>query len=253
MSEWQLSTEDEIWTRFGWFAFVWAIFHIPSTLIKHSAIEWTTDRTVWRGSLWIYKVAFKPCGVPIGAFFGVGWFIMYALNSTAAFLVWNQEYWEGAPGKLALLVVAWVVAALWVPIYYGWWPYSAGVSLIPIGVALGLTIGDAVWIMIEVDQVGVAAGVLLLVYAGWLALAFYTVAVQPFVLGPAIPCCQRLRAPKHLWADEWLFDADRAPVPRVHDPWTLEFMNKLSHPSTRGADALVMDAGARDEVLFNEK
>lgn len=210
-TDWDLPTSDIIWSWFGWFAFVYAIFSIPAAAVMSSAIVWTVERSAKVGNIWLAYFFSKLFGASLGLFYFVGWFVMYAFIASAAFVVWNEELWQGAGAELGLMVASWVFAALWMPVYMARWPYSAKYSLAPILIAFASGLAATILTWIEVTSFAW----LFIPYLAWLALAFYTVARQPYVQ----QFWTKRHTEKHTWENAPLSQMAMVPEPPAVWAW----------------------------------
>jgi len=107
----------------------------------------------------------RPDWAPPAAVFGPVWSVLYLMMSLAAWLVWRERGWRGAPVALALFCVQLVANALWTWLFFAW---RLGLwSLVDIVVLWGLIIGTifGFW------RVRPLAALLLAPYLAWVSFA----------------------------------------------------------------------------------
>lgn len=228
--DWGLSGPDIAFTWFAWFLICWFIFRFPADLIKQEAVMYITNRSTPVWNLWLYTLFRRIFGISMGFFYGFSWLIMFALTSTAAFLIWNQEMWVGAPGPLSFIVASWVLAALWFPVFYGWWPYSSILSLALTAASFLFALGGSIWSGISVEDVGITAACLLIPYMVWLILAFLTVLWQPYVANSLLPWeVPQIALDGYDWHDMTIYETfGKINSLMFKDPWSYDVLNRFT-------------------------
>lgn len=206
MEEWSLSPADITWSWFGWFFLVYGIFQIPSSVVRHATVMWVYERSAKVGNIALVDIVHRLTGISVQFIFVIVWMVMYAFVASCAFVVWNEQMWEDAGAELGLMVSSWVLAALWFPIYFCKWPYSARYSFIPLSLSIGCAIAAIILTWIEVTSFAW----LFIPYTAWLIIAFYTIIRQPY---SGFPCCTVRHTDKFQWPDAPLDEMTNVPVP----------------------------------------
>jgi len=112
-----------------------------------------------------YAQLSRPDWAPPAAIFGPVWSMLYLMMGLAAWLVWRERGWRGAPAALALFCVQLVANALWTWLFFAW---RLGLwSLIDIVVLWALIVGT----IIGFWRVRTLAALLLLPYLAWVSFA----------------------------------------------------------------------------------
>lgn len=113
---------------------------------------------------WYAELA-KPAWTPPGAVFGPVWGVLYGVMAVAAWLVWKERGFGGAPGALALFLVQLALNLAWSAIFFGL--EEPGLALLDIGLLLGILLATTVafW------RVRPLAGTLLFSYLAWVGFA----------------------------------------------------------------------------------
>ena len=112
-----------------------------------------------------YRSLASPAWAPPGWVFGPVWTVLYAMMALAAWLVWRERGFAGAPLALSLFLVQLILNALWTWIFFAW--RSGGAAFAEI-VLLWLMILATIAAFMQVRTV---AGVLLMPYAAWVTYA----------------------------------------------------------------------------------
>lgn len=107
----------------------------------------------------------KPSWNPPSWVFGPVWTILYTTMGLAAWLVWKQHGFKGAGPALGLFLFQLVLNGLWTWIFFGLHrPALAFAEIVTLWLAIVATI-IAFW------PKNMAAGILLIPYAAWVAFA----------------------------------------------------------------------------------
>lgn len=112
-----------------------------------------------------YAELAKPQWAPPSAIFGPVWTVLYLMMAIAAWLVWRDRGFSGAPLALTLFLVQLVVNALWSWLFFAW--RQGMLAFVDIVVLLVLIVATAAafW------RIRPLAGALLLPYLAWVAYA----------------------------------------------------------------------------------
>jgi tryptophan-rich sensory protein len=107
----------------------------------------------------------RPSWAPFAGYFGPTWTVLYLLMAVAAWLVWRERGFSGAPVALVLFLVQLVFNALWGWLFFAWrlgaWAFFDIVVLVLLVAAATV----AFW------RVRPLAGLLLLPYLAWIVFA----------------------------------------------------------------------------------
>lgn len=107
----------------------------------------------------------RPDWAPPAAVFGPVWGLLYLMMGLAAWLVWRERGWRGAPVALALFCVQLIANALWTWLFFAW---RQGLwSLVDILVLWALIVGT----ITAFRRVRPFAALLLLPYLAWVSFA----------------------------------------------------------------------------------
>lgn len=112
-----------------------------------------------------YAALAKPGWAPPGWVFGPVWTTLYLMIAVAAWLVWRDAGWAGAPTALWLWVAQLICNALWSWIFFAWrrgaWAFADVVLLLVLTAAT----------VAAFARVNTLAAVLLLPYLLWIGFA----------------------------------------------------------------------------------
>jgi tryptophan-rich sensory protein len=112
-----------------------------------------------------YQMLERPAWAPPGWVFAPVWTVLYALMGVAAWLVWRERGFSGAPAALSLFLAQLALNALWTWLFFAWRLGAAAfVEVLVLLAAILLTLG-MFW------RVRALAGVLLVPYAAWVTFA----------------------------------------------------------------------------------
>jgi translocator protein len=112
-----------------------------------------------------YQALEKPPWTPPGWLFGPVWTILYAMMGVAAWLVWRERGFSGAPAALGLFLLQLVLNAAWSWLFFGLRrPDLAALEILILWAAIAATI-VAFW------RVRPLAGWLLVPYLLWVSFA----------------------------------------------------------------------------------
>jgi len=119
-----------------------------------------------------YAALVRPSWAPPGWVFGPVWTTLYVLMGIAAWLVWREAGWKGAPTALSLFVVQLLVNAAWSWCFFAW--RRGDLALADILVLLVLIVAT----IVAFARVQSIAALLLVPYLGWVGFAtFLTFAI----------------------------------------------------------------------------
>lgn len=112
-----------------------------------------------------YTELVRPSWAPPSAWFGPVWSSLFLIMSIAAWLVWRQRGFRGAPGALALFLIHLPFNALWSWLFFYW--HLGAIAFIDVLV---------LWLLIAVTlrffwRESRLAGILLLPYLLWVSFA----------------------------------------------------------------------------------
>lgn len=232
MSSLDLSIADEIWVAFGWLFTIWFIFEFPTRQIRTSAIRQITEvYSTNIGNIWLASLFHRFTGLSIGLFYAIGWGIIYLCLTISAYFTWIAGGWEDQWVILTLFTISIVSAALWFPVFYGFWPYSAVWSLGFIGGGFGAGLPACILMFLGDYNYHWVAGAFMIPYLSWLVVAFVTVFFQPYVANGLYPCIPfhvpQMRG-SYDWDEKSVRDLDALEaVPRVENPWKIKLLNEL--------------------------
>jgi translocator protein len=123
----------------------------------------------------------QPSWAPPAWLFGPVWSVLYVLMGIAAWLVWREHGFRGAPTALKLFVAQLCANALWTWIFFVW--HQGALSLVEI-VALWLLIASTIQAFWRLHRL---AALLLVPYLAWVSFATALTAslwrLNPGVLG----------------------------------------------------------------------
>ncbi|MCM5569870.1 tryptophan-rich sensory protein [Burkholderiaceae bacterium FT117] len=112
-----------------------------------------------------YARLVRPDWAPPGWLFGPVWTALYLTMGIAAWLVWRERGFRGAPAALALYMIQLAANALWTWLFFAWRLGGAAFAEVLLLWALILATAVAFW------RVRPLAGALLLPYLGWVSFA----------------------------------------------------------------------------------
>ncbi|MDX2151490.1 MAG: TspO/MBR family protein [Bryobacteraceae bacterium] len=112
-----------------------------------------------------YARLVKPVWAPPSWLFGPVWTALYLLMGVAAWLVWRERGWRGAPIALSLFVAQLVLNGLWTWIFFAWREGAWALAEIVVLATLIVATVVAFW------RVNRTAAGLLLPYLGWVLFA----------------------------------------------------------------------------------
>ena len=112
-----------------------------------------------------YTQLSRPEWAPPAWLFGPVWSVLYLLMAVAAWLVWRERGFRGAPVALRLFVVQLLANALWTWLFFGL--HAGAVSMVEI-VVLWLLIAATIATFWRVKKLAAA---LLLPYLAWVSFA----------------------------------------------------------------------------------
>jgi benzodiazapine receptor len=128
-----------------------------------------------------YRQLDRPVWAPPAWLFGPVWTVLYAMQAVAAWLVWRDRGFSGAPVALGLFLVQLAVNALWSWLFFAWRQGVLAFGEVLILEALIVATFVAFW------RVRPLAALLLVPYALWVGFAtFLTFSVwqrNPTLLG----------------------------------------------------------------------
>lgn len=113
----------------------------------------------------VYQQLSRPGWAPSAWWFAPVWSVLYLLNGIAAWLVWRERGWRGAPVALTLFLLQLAANALWTWIFFVWWQGALAFGEILMLWILILATVVAFW------RVRPLAGALLLPYLLWVGFA----------------------------------------------------------------------------------
>lgn len=123
----------------------------------------------------------RPWWAPPGWLFGPVWTALYTLMGVAAWLVWRERGWRGAPGALGVYLAQLAANALWTWLFFAWRQGALAFAEIVLLWALVAATMVAFW------RIRPLAAVLLVPYLLWVgfasALAFALWRLNPALLG----------------------------------------------------------------------
>lgn len=107
----------------------------------------------------------RPYWAPPAWIFGPVWTVLYLLMAVAAWLVWRNEGWRGAPVALTLYLVQLVFNALWSWLFFEW--HLGGLALLDLVL---------LWLLVAATTVAfwrrhIVAGLMLVPYLAWVTFA----------------------------------------------------------------------------------
>jgi benzodiazapine receptor len=112
-----------------------------------------------------YRQLARPAWTPPDWVFAPVWTALYLMMAVAAWLVWRQAGFAAAKWPLALYLIQLALNTLWSVLFFGLQnPAWAAVEIVVLWLAILATL-DAFW------RRSVAAGLLLVPYAAWVAFA----------------------------------------------------------------------------------
>ena len=112
-----------------------------------------------------YEELAKPQWAPPSSLFGPVWTVLYVLMGVAAWLVWRERGFSGAPMALTLFLIQLVANALWSWLFFAWRQgMFAFVDIVVLAVLVALTV-------VTFWRVRPLAGALLLPYLAWVVYA----------------------------------------------------------------------------------
>jgi tryptophan-rich sensory protein len=126
-----------------------------------------------------YGQLVQPSWAPPAWLFGPVWSVLYVLMAVAAWLVWRERGWRGAPGALGLFAVQLVANALWTWLFF---VLHAGALSLGEIVVLWLLIAATIALFWSVQRV---AALLLVPYLVWVSFAA-ALTVSLWRLNPAV-------------------------------------------------------------------
>ncbi len=107
----------------------------------------------------------RPAWAPPAWLFAPAWTLLYLLMAVAAWLVWKERGWRGAPAALSLFLAQLAANALWTWLFFAWRLGAAALVEIVLLLALiVLTLG-------AFGRVRALAGWLLVPYLLWVGYA----------------------------------------------------------------------------------
>jgi tryptophan-rich sensory protein len=112
-----------------------------------------------------YMDLVKPAWAPPGYLFGPVWTTLYLLMGVAAWLVWRQAGWTGAPVALSLFLAQLIANALWSWLFFAW--RRGGLAFADVVLLIVLIVATA----LAFARVQPLAAVLLLPYLAWVTFA----------------------------------------------------------------------------------
>jgi tryptophan-rich sensory protein len=112
-----------------------------------------------------YAQLARPAWAPPGWLFGPAWSVLYTLMGVAAWLVWRERGWRGAPVAHLLNVLQLAANALWTWLFFAWRLGAWSCAEIVVLWVLILATGAAFW------RVRALAGALLVPYLAWVTFA----------------------------------------------------------------------------------
>jgi tryptophan-rich sensory protein len=112
-----------------------------------------------------YAELVKPQWAPPSAVFGPVWTVLYLMMAVAAWLVWRDRGFSGAPLALTLFLVQLVVNALWSWLFFAWREGMLAFLDIVVLVVLIIATTLAFW------RIRPLAGALLVPYLAWVVYA----------------------------------------------------------------------------------
>lgn len=131
-------------------------------IVASLAAGWVGSRFMPGG--W-YAALVKPAWTPPSAVFGPVWTVLYVLMGVAAWLVWREAGFSGAPAPLAMFVVQLGLNALWSYLFFGAHaPLIAFVEIVVLWTVILLT-------LVGFWRVTPTAGALMLPYLAWVGFA----------------------------------------------------------------------------------
>lgn len=107
----------------------------------------------------------KPDWAPPGWLFGPVWTTLYLMMGIAAWIVWKEAGWNGAPAALSLFLAQLLCNALWSWIFFAW--RRGGLALADILLLIVLIVATA----LGFARVRPLAALLLLPYLAWVMFA----------------------------------------------------------------------------------
>jgi tryptophan-rich sensory protein len=123
----------------------------------------------------------RPPWAPFAGYFAPIWTLLYLLMAVAAWLVWRQRGFAGAPVALGLFLLQLVLNAVWSWLFFAWHLGAAALADI---VLLALAILATTLLFWRVRPL---AGVLLLPYLAWVVFAavlnYRVLQLNPQLLG----------------------------------------------------------------------
>jgi len=144
---------------------------MTSAQLVFGAIGWLalTFGSAWLGSRFLpdewYKNLKKPRWNPPNWIFAPVWSVLYLLMAFAAWLVWKQYGWSGAPVALGVFVVQLLLNAAWTWTFFGLHrPNLALGDIVILWMAILLTL-ILFWKLVPLD------GILLFPYLAWVSFA----------------------------------------------------------------------------------
>lgn len=140
----------------------WAVFTVPLILL----LGFLSGRSVPAGddNAW-YAALAKPPLTPPGWLFPVAWSTIYVLIGLALAMILNARGARGRWVAVALFVGGFILALLWMPLFFGAHQVSAALVVIAAMVAVGIATA------IAFGRIRSVAGWLLVPYLVWISFA----------------------------------------------------------------------------------